>query len=126
HRPRSAVSRARRASPDRLEGATRLAREARLEAAGPPLSRRNRLGSSRLAGVGHVPVETITFVAPLRPHEMVAPRVFEGRGQERRNVLACVAHCLGPELRGAITFEKMVIREAWRRTSGPRSALDPV
>ena len=76
------MSRARRASPDRLEGATRLAREARLEAAGPPISGRNCLGSSGLAGMGHVPVETITFVAALRYNEMVAPRMFEGRGQE--------------------------------------------
>lgn len=37
-----------------------------------------------------------------------------------------VAHRLGPKLRGAITFETMVVREAWRRTSGPRSALDLV
>ena len=78
--------------------------------------------------MGHVPVEneTITFATALRHNEMMAPRAFEGMGQERRNVLPCVAHCLGPKLRGAITFEKMVVREAWRRTSGPRSALDRV
>jgi hypothetical protein len=63
--------------------------------------------------IGHVPVEneTITFVAALRHNEMMTPRVFE-EGDEWRNVLACVAHCLGPKLRGAITFEKMVICEA--------------
>ena len=53
--------------------------------------------------MGHVTVEnrTITFVAALRHNEIMAPRMFEGRGQERRNVLACVAHCLGPKFPGA-------------------------
>ena len=73
--------------------------------------------------MGHVLVEdeTITLVATLRHNEMMALRVCEGRGQERRNVLACGVHCLGPKLRGAITFEKIVVRAAWRRASGPLS-----
>ena len=86
--------------PRPVEGAARFAREARPEAAG--IRAATVVDPPGLLAMDHVPVEneTIIFVAALRHNEMMTPRVFE-EGDERRNVLGCVAHSLGPKLRGA-------------------------
>jgi hypothetical protein len=99
-RPRSAVSRARRAAP--TGGRRRSIRAGgAIGIGGTPHICRNCLGSSGLLGMGHVPVEneTITFVAALRHNEMMAPRVFEGRGHEPGLHRAL----LGSEAPGAVT-----------------------